>query len=163
MNRQGDFDKVFRLYYEPMYFFARHFVDEEETCRDLVMDVFEDLWRHRDGVKAVTAKSWLFVDLRNKCIDYLRRQNRARQYEVTAMLLNKVWTENTDPLEQQERERIVARRLDALPVTTRRIFEACYVEGKKYKEVAAEMGISVSTVKKHIVKALKSVKRQTKP
>lgn len=59
MNRQGDFDKVFKLYYEPMYFFARHFVDEEETCRDLVMDVFEDLWRHRDGVEAVTAKSWL--------------------------------------------------------------------------------------------------------
>lgn len=28
MNREGDFDKVFRLFYEPMYFFARHFVDQ---------------------------------------------------------------------------------------------------------------------------------------
>lgn len=163
MNREGDFDKVFRLYYEPMYFFARHFVDEEEACRDLVMDVFEDLWRHRDGVKTEAAKSWLFVDLRNKCIDYLRRQNRARQYEVTALLLNKEWAETADPLEQQERERIVARRLGALPETTRRIFEACYVEGKKYKEVAEEMGISISTVKKHVVRALKIVKSQTKP
>lgn len=162
MNREGDFDNVFRRYYEPMYFFARHFVDEEEACRDLVMDVFEDLWRHRGGVKTEAAKSWLFVDLRNKCIDYLRRQNRARQYEVTALLLNEEWAETTDPLEQQERERIVARRLDALPETTRRIFEACYVEGKRYKEVAEEMNISISTVKKHVVRALRIVKSQVK-
>jgi len=32
---------------------------------------------------------------------------------------------------------------------------ACYVERKKYKEVGQDRGISVSTVKKHIVRALR--------
>ena len=35
------------------------------------------------------------------------------------------------------------------------ILEACYIHNKKYKEVAEEKSISTSTVKKHIIKALK--------
>jgi len=42
------------------------------------------------------------------------------------------------------------------------ILRACYVEEKKYKQVAEEMGISVSTVKKHIIKALKIVREMRK-
>ena len=38
---------------------------------------------------------------------------------------------------------------------SKEILEACYIQGKKYKEVAEEMKISISTVKKHMVRALK--------
>lgn len=31
----------------------------------------------------------------------------------------------------------------------------CYIDGKKYKDVAEEFGVSISTIKKHMVKALK--------
>jgi RNA polymerase sigma-70 factor (family 1) len=158
MNDESDFDSIFQRYYEPLYFFARHFVDDPEECRDLVMAVFEDLWRHVDKVESDAAKAWLFVNLRNKCLDHQRKLKRQRQYTAATILLDNKWIEDTDPVEQQERERTIQRRLDALPDNTRRIFEACYVDGKKYKEVAEELGISISTVKKHIVRALKIVK-----
>ena len=38
---------------------------------------------------------------------------------------------------------------------TRSILVSCYIDGKKYREVAEEMGVSVSMIKKHIGKALK--------
>lgn len=158
MNGGSDFDSIFQRYYEPLYFFARHFVDDAEECRDLVMAVFEDLWLHMDKVENGAAKAWLFINLRNKCLDHQRKLKRQRQYTAAAILLDNTWIEDTDPVEQQERERIIQQRLHALPDNTRRIFEACYVDGKKYKEVAQELGISISTVKKHIVKALKIVK-----
>ena len=44
--------------------------------------------------------------------------------------------------------------------------DECYVayiiNGKKYKDVADEMGISISTVKKHMVKALKIIREMKK-
>jgi len=43
---------------------------------------------------------------------------------------------------------------------THSILLACYVDGKKYKEVAEMMNISISTVKKHIVKALRIIREK---
>ena len=49
----------------------------------------------------------------------------------------------------------VYKILDKLPPLTRQVLEGCFLEKKKYKEVAEEKSISTSTVKKHIIKALK--------
>ena len=43
---------------------------------------------------------------------------------------------------------------------TRHILEECYLHEKKYKEVAAELNISISAVRKHIVKALKAIREE---
>lgn len=44
--------------------------------------------------------------------------------------------------------------------TTRHILEECYVRRKKYQEVADELNISVSAVRKHIVKALSVLRKE---
>ena len=45
--------------------------------------------------------------------------------------------------------------VDTLKEPTRTIFIRCYIDGKMYREVAEEMGVSVSMIKKHISKALR--------
>lgn len=45
--------------------------------------------------------------------------------------------------------------MEHLTPRTRQVLEAHYLQGKKYSEVAAELGISESAVKKHIVQALR--------
>lgn len=49
--------------------------------------------------------------------------------------------------------------IEELSPQTRRVFEACFLENKSYKEVAAAMGISPNTVRNHIVSALKQIRR----
>ena len=44
--------------------------------------------------------------------------------------------------------------------TTRYVLEACYLDRKKYKEVAGELGISMSMVKKHLSKALRLIRER---
>lgn len=41
-----------------------------------------------------------------------------------------------------------------LKPSTRQILEACYIDKKKYREVAEEMNMSTSAVKKNLTKAL---------
>ena len=61
-------------------------------------------------------------------------------------------------LEMEEREAIIKKTIEMLPDTTRTIFILCFVEHKKYAEAAEVLHVSLSTIKKHIVRALKLIR-----
>ncbi|MGM9698208.1 MAG: RNA polymerase sigma factor [Prevotella sp.] len=158
MNNQAEFDEIFSLYYSQLYFFARQHVDDANECDDIVSSAYEDAWRHFANIERKSAKTWLFVNVKNKCLDWLRRQVLHRNYAELHAHLCSISTVDDDPVEFEERCRYVERVVEMLPRTTRTIFTRCYVDGKKYREVAEEMEISPETVKKHIVRALRLLK-----
>ena len=47
----------------------------------------------------------------------------------------------------------IDRRLDGLPAAAKQAFLLAQLEGLSHAEIAAELSISVSTVKRHLVKA----------
>ena len=161
MEDRKEFDEIFRLYYSQLYFFARQFLMDTEDCQDIVSDAFEDVWLNFSSIRADAAKSFLYTDVRRKCIDRLRHLNTQRQYAEVCRKITECYDTDDGIREMEERERIIGQVIDDLQhPTTREIFVACYVDHKKYVSVAEEKGISVSTVKKHIVKALKAIRER---
>ena len=158
MDNKAEFDEIFRLYYSQLYFFARQHIDDANECDDIVSSAYEDAWRHFAQIERKAAKTWLFVNVKNKCLDWLRHQERHRNYVALHVHLSEKTTGDADPLEAEERMRKIDRTINSLPKTTRDIFVRCYVDGMKYREVAEEMQISTETVKKHIVRALRMLK-----
>lgn len=159
MLEKSEFDSVFREYYSQLYFFARQYVDDDEACRDIVSGAFERLWQNFSKVERVSVKSFLYIAVRNLCVDHARHVSRHREYARYVAAMSRYATDASSLLEREELQRRVNRKIGELKPPTRDIFVACYVERKKYKEVAEQMGISVSTVKKHIVKALKAMRQ----
>lgn len=158
MKNKKDFDKLFRTYYMPLQTYAMQYLNDPDDAADIVSATFEDFWTNFDKVAAPTAKSYLYVSVRNHCIDTLRKRKCHEQYiEFATIMSGEQLTEEED-FDAAYRETVVGRILDELRPPTSDILKACYVEGKKYKEVAEEMHISVSTVKKHIIKALKIIR-----
>lgn len=162
MGERGDidFDALFRTYYEPLYYFALQYVPDEDDCRDIVAGVFEQLWRNVSDIRPDTVRALLYTHVRNRCIDLLRHEKQKQQYADFVAHHSQHYIEAHEYDHQEERERIVAEVLDSIGEPTLSILLACYVEGKKYKEVAEMMEISVSTVKKHIVKALRIIREK---
>ena len=158
MDNKAEFDEIFRLYYSQLYFFARQHIDDANECDDIVSSAYEDAWRHFAQIERKAAKTWLFVNVKNKCLDWLRHQERHRNCVELYVRLSEKTTGDADPLEAEDRMRIIDRTINSLPKTTRDIFVRCYVDGMKYREVAEEMQISTETVKKHIVRALRMLK-----
>lgn len=156
---KSEFDSVFREFYSQLYFFARQYVDDDEACRDIVSGAFERLWQNFSKVERVSVKSFLYIAVRNLCVDHARHVSRHREYARYVAAMSRYATDASSLLEREELQRRVNRKIGELKPPTRDIFVACYVERKKYKEVAEQMGISVSTVKKHIVKALKAMRQ----
>lgn len=158
MRETKYFDRLFREYYKPLLFYALRFVEDQEDCHDIVMAVFEEVWRNHESLSAETTKAFLYTIVRNKCIDYLRRQNLHSRYVTYTELMSRGYSEDHHEWESYEKNNTIKKVLDQIGSPTREILEACYLQEKKYKEVAEEMQISVATVKKHMVRALKMLR-----
>ncbi len=156
------FNQLFRLYYEPLYRYALFYITDEEVCRDIASAAFEMLWKRIDSIEMTTAKTLLYIDVRNKCIDHLRREQCHERYIKYVEHISEPFANEHQQLEHEEMMKLATQLVDKMKSPTREILEACYIENKKYKEVAEQMSISVATVKKHMVRALKQLRKLKK-
>jgi len=134
-------------------------IDDAEACRDIVGDVFEYVWKNHDKMDMSTVKSYLYMCVRTKCIDYIRRQQVHEQYAQFCLWMTSEVVES-DSFEPGERTKRLRKAIKSLTPRTRHILEECYVRRKKYQEVADELEISTSTVRKHIMKALQVMREE---
>ena len=83
----------------------------------------------------------------------------ARCMKETEMVVNSVY-DHWDV--HEEKIKAIMGALTELTPRTQQIVQLCYVEHKKYREVAAELDISESAVKKHIMQALSYMRQKFK-
>jgi RNA polymerase sigma factor (sigma-70 family) len=139
-----------------LFRFAYGMVKDEEAARDIVHDVMEQMWMSVDTL--LEEKNQLTAFARrlvyNKSIDFFRRKSVRDGY---AYLQLKVSSESylSEPDAHEERIQMLMKALDDLPPLTRRILTECYFNGHKRRETAQLLGISESTVKKHIMNAFR--------
>ena len=158
METREEFNEIFRTYYKQLYFFARHYVDDTEECHDIVEDASEDVLQAYASIEKATVKQFLYTNVRNKCIDRLRHLDIHKHYAAQQMQMGDMYYDPHRTLELKERESIIEKVLNMLKSPTKEIFIACYVDRKRYKEVAKIMGVTEAVVKNHIMKALKTIR-----
>lgn len=150
---------MYKENYIRLFYYAFRFLTDEEACKDVVNDVFEKAWQQFDELKTETASAYLYAQVRSRCIDRLRHQQVEEQYaELYRALSEDVFEIRAD--EREERLARIERTIASLTDPTKTILKECYYENKKYQEVADEFGISVSGVKKHIMKALRLLREE---
>lgn len=148
----SQFEGVYRKYYIRLCRYAWSFVNDMDAARDIVSDVFSDLWRERDRVEESTVSQYLYTIVRNRSLNFLRHEHGVEKYIE--------YCKAAEQFEDDEYLRDIDSRLEeirrviaTMPVKTQHVLRQCYINGMSYKEVAAEMGITTDGVKKHITKA----------
>lgn len=163
-NIRSDFDTIYVTYYFRMFRFAKEYVVFDEDAENIVQDVFLLLWEKREVLDIkVSLLSYLFSLIKNKCLDHLRHRLVVEEYqqEFKAKLsslesLNYVF--NTE----EDIDQVLKKAIETLPERCRTIFLKSRLEGKKNREIADELNISVSTVENQITIALKKLKVELK-
>jgi len=148
----ADFEMLFKTNYERLYYHAYDFVHDEDAAKDVVSDVFVNVWRLRDRVEVNTSLSYLYAAVRNRCLDQLKATNR------NLSLLEDViadFEQYTDEDWEEHERRIAALKaeLSRLPERTRRVLQLRFYEHKSNQEVADQLGITIDGVKKIIQRA----------
>lgn len=164
-NEKKDFEILFRDIYPKLYYSAQQIVKDDEMCRDIISDSFERLWTRRAEIEPSKRTAFLYRIVHNKCIDFIRKETARKKYiEFYSMLYGSSSEEIEKSWEESERRiQAMYQRIEALTPQTQKILKLCYFRGMKYREVAEELDISISAVRKHIVQALKALRATLPP
>ena len=76
------FKEIFDRYYLPVKSYGFQYIEDDEIVEDFVQDAFLKVWEKRADFYFVAAiKSFLYMSVRNACLDYLRHQKVQRRNE----------------------------------------------------------------------------------
>lgn len=153
--KKEEFEETFRTYYTSLVSYVRRIVSDEDECHDIVEMAFESIWVKLDNIDYRTVQKYLYSTVYHIAINNLRRRKSHNQYVDYFKTTNTEFSDMDDIKAYEERLRIARKVVATIGEPTRSILVKCYIDGKKYRDVAEEFGVSVSTIKKHMVKALK--------
>ena len=155
------FESLFKSHFKDLVGYVCSYVNDEEVSKDIVHDVFLVVLKNEKNLDAsYSLKSYLFTLSKNYALNYLKhlRVVAMNEREVVDALQNA--DEELDNYEQRMAR--LNEKLDELPEKQREVLMKCFVEGRTYKDVADEMGISVNSVKTHISRGLKFLRNELK-
>ncbi|WP_455641322.1 RNA polymerase sigma-70 factor [Parabacteroides sp.] len=167
-----DFENFYITWYSRVKHFACDYVLSEEEAENITQDVFLEFYQKRDSLDFhINIIAYLFTSVKNKSIDYLRR--KLLEQEATSkmqeefdlsfrMKFDSLEAFNLEGLSEDNIKDIIEKALASLPERCREIFVMGKIEGKKQKEIAEELGISIKTVECQMTIAYKKLREELK-
>lgn len=160
---QGDesaFTLLYRSYSSLLFAKINRMVNDQETAKELLQDVFFKLWLQKENIDLEKSfRSFLFTIAVNLVYDHFRKIAKDRKYAQSVLeTAVDYYTHSEEALENKESMKLIKQAIDLLPPQRKQIFMLCRFEGKTYEQVAELLSISPSTVRDHIVKGNKTVK-----
>lgn len=146
--------------------YLTHKLRDPALAADLAHDAFLRIAERGNAAIISNDRSYLFRTAHNLAVDHIRLSERRRTDLIEDERLAEI-PEDGPPLDEAVAARQMLARLQAvvadLPDRTRRIFVLAKIEGLTYAEVADQLGISESSVQKHLGMALAHVMQRMKP
>lgn len=138
----------------PLLRYAYNFLRDEEESKDIVQDVFEKLWIHREKIQLDKVKSWLFTCAHNAMINRINKQKRTCEFDLNSHEKGKV------EAMQFESNQIIDLVVSGLPPIQKSILLLRDLQGYRYDEIGEILSLSPSQVKVYLFRARTKIKNQ---
>ena len=152
------YEVVFKKYYQPLVMFFMRHVGNEDVAKDIVQDIFFKLFESGHSLPDnFQLKSWFYRVARNAAVDYLRHLQVEDKYKF---LMAEAMISISD-IDEEIDEQVYAKvnlAIESLPEQCRLIIKLNVLEGKKYQEIAEELGITVNTIRTQVSRGYKKLR-----
>lgn len=152
---EAAFKQLYFLYSERLYGNLLKLLKSESIAQEILQDVFMKIWDHRQHIDTEKSfRSYLFRIAENMVCNFYKKASREKA--LLQQLVSKSSEEYAhveETLFSKEQKSFLHNAIESLPPQRKQVFELCKVEGKSYDEVSGLLGISISTISDHIVKA----------
>jgi len=149
------FELLYKRYYQPLCSHVVKYVGSREVAEDIVSDIFFQFYANKTFLEIKSSyRLYLFKTARNRAYNYLR-WDLSRKVSLNE-------ASQKPALEEQQPDQIshfeelyqdVEEAVNKLPIERRKIYLMRKFEGKKYKEIAEELNLSVKTVDVQLTRA----------
>jgi RNA polymerase sigma-70 factor (family 1) len=160
-GRESAYEQLFKEYYKPLTVFATGYLENLESGKEIVQELFVYLYEKRKKLVITTSlKSYLYRSVKNRCLNHIKHQ-QVRKKHQDRMKPDKQESENLeDKIRETELEYMVSKIVDQLPPRCKRIFIMSRVSGLSNREIAEQLAISKRTVETQISNALKVLREK---
>jgi len=171
-ERHTDFEQLYISNFGRLKRFACAYDIPEEEAENIIQDIFLNVWQKNIFTHDKHDISmYLFAAVKNRCIDFLRHQlthaevlkDMQEEHELS-MKLKFLSLQEFDEkdVDIDQLGETIAKALAALPDKCRTIFVMSKIDGKKQRQIAQELGISLNTVETQMGIAYKKLRAELK-
>ncbi len=170
-GQEGIYVLLYQKYYVSLCAYAHKYVGRKDVAEEIVSDVFFNLWKNRKNVHIRTSlKAYLFQATCNNSLYYLRnleKEKKLEEYFSDAATNNIEFSFTPDEMSEnsftkEELFQHIENAVGQLPEQQQTAFKLKRYDGKKTKEIAEIMGLSVKTVEMHLSKAMLNLREKLK-
>ncbi|RZS76133.1 RNA polymerase sigma factor [Pseudobacter ginsenosidimutans] len=156
------FETIFLQYGDLIHAHTLTITKSHIVAKDLVQDVFLRVWLYRDKLPEIRDfRTWLLRIAYNRCFHFLRQQKvqqsgldtYAAKYGITGETDNSADSPNMLSLQS-----LVQQAIADMTPQQQKIYRLSREEGLKIPEIAERLGLSASTVKNTLVRALQALR-----
>ncbi len=158
MIRELEFKVLCQRHRDEIYRYARALLANQADAEDATQEVLLRLWNHLPRISPFNLRAWLLQTTRHFCLDQLRR----RSNPAAPMLVDDEFLDDR-PDELAVNPSLAAdctfrleqarRALLRLPENLRSVFVLYEINGLRYREIAATLGIPINSVKVYLSRA----------
>ncbi|SDM48634.1 RNA polymerase sigma factor [Kriegella aquimaris] len=148
--KRGDrsaFKYLFTTYYSRLVAYITTYTHDKFQSEDIVQHAFIRFWEDKSKLdETKSPKGYLYAIAYNRYIDTIKKTKKQEK------LLDQIWERalidriEEDSEMQEMRIQKMKEIIETLPPKCRKIIQMNKVQGIGYKEIAAQMGISIKTV-----------------
>lgn len=159
------FEQIFRTYYAELCGYADKYLNDVDAAEEIVQELFCHIWDKRETIEVKeTLRAYFFRATRNRCFNHFRHLKIREAHQQETQAENNSIDNLTayEAMKGYELEEKITKVIDELPAQCKLVFSMSRFEGKKYQEIADELGISKKAVEAHVSKALKVLREELK-
>ncbi len=162
-NKIEAYKLMYDYYYRILVLYSMKFVQQEEIAKDIVQDVLVSIWEQDNLFETISGlKNFLYSSVRNKSLNHIKHLKVEENYLQSLGMVSHDPNQLELEIEEQEIYRRIFEVIDELPAKCKEIFEM-HLNGKKNKEIAEILKLSIETVKTQKRRAMKHLRNRINP
>lgn len=158
-GNQKAFAEIFNRYWKKAHLIAQSKLGHQEEAKDMVQDLFADLWLRRKTLKIINLQAYLHTAIKYKAIDFIKNQLVFQKHSAyyKAYVHGHEDTTMNDVYHAELLDKINAY-VDELPEKSQKIFRLNRVEGLSISDIANNLNLTEKAIQYHITKSIKALK-----
>lgn len=151
-----EFERLFEKHYASLCRQAFTITHDMDAAEDIVQEFFYVFWKNRETREIkVSLNAYMYQSVKINAIQFMERKTAHLIHNAAFLIENDQQSfDAAAQLELHELSETVKAILMKLPARSAKIFQMNRFEGKKYREIAEILSISIKTVEADMGKAL---------
>jgi len=152
------FEQLFYTWHHKIGAYVLGWTKSLLVAEEIVQDVFLKIWLNRETLHTIEKfENYLFILARNHTFNHLRKTalERVKQREWATHFESD--QEPAPAALSEEFLPVVELAIQQLPPQQQKVYILKRQQGMKYDEIAAQLGISPETARKHLAAALRNI------